>query len=136
MVNHCVRCGETLVASAKYCHQCGALRQDATVENINLINVFSYLVLFVSGIIVLNLKPYNQLRECRFHAWQSILLGGALVMLWVAENWVLHSWFYAWILFVPLRVGFFILWIVLMVKAFQNERMNLPIISELAQQKA
>jgi uncharacterized membrane protein len=84
----------------------------------------------------------KQSRFVRFHAFQSLLLHGAFIVLWVGLtvfSLVLHSvlGFLGVILF-PLEVliglGVFALVVLLMIKANAGEEFELPVIGKMARQ--
>lgn len=70
-------------------------------------------------------------KTVRFHALQATFLYVALI----AVNMVI-SILQLWFLSSLVSLGAFILWIVLMVKAYQGEKIVLPIIGEYAQKYA
>jgi uncharacterized membrane protein len=89
----------------------------------------------ITGIIFLVLAPYNQNRTIRFHAWQSILMNVVFLAIFAVILPVLP-----WTLAAALGplVGFcaFVLWLVLMWKAYNNQRLVLPVIGEFAEKQA
>ncbi|MDD5568036.1 MAG: DUF4870 domain-containing protein [Candidatus Omnitrophica bacterium] len=97
----------------------------------NIAAVLSYLFGFITGLIFYILEKENKF--VRFHALQSIIVFGFLFMAGVVAG------------FLPL-VGFriitlvgiieIILWIILMIKAYQGEYLELPIIGEFARKKS
>ena len=70
-------------------------------------------------------------KTVRFHALQATFLYVALI----AVNMVI-SILQLWFLSSLVSLGAFILWMVLMVKAYQGEKIVLPIIGEYAQKYA
>jgi uncharacterized membrane protein len=96
-------------------------------------------VTIIPAIIFLILAPYNRIPYVRFHSWQSLFLAIA----WFAVDLVvmilrripLFGWstLFLWPL---VALGFFILWIVVLIKAFNGERFKLPIIGDLAEKQA
>jgi uncharacterized membrane protein len=65
----------------------------------------------------------------RFHAMQSIIFSVVLMIILFGLSWVpVVGWIISWL------VGFlaFILWILLMVKAYQRQMYKLPVIGDLA----
>jgi len=96
-------------------------------------------VTFIPAIIFLIIEPFNRNPYVRFHSWQSIFLGLAylvvhFVMFFVARIPVLGwSALFLWPL---IGLAFFILWIIVLIKAFNGERFKLPIIGQLAEQQA
>src|SRR6201996_9311969 len=55
----------------------------------NLAGALCYLFGFITGILFLVLAPYNQDRTIRFHAFQSIFLNIAWVVLWIVITIIL-----------------------------------------------
>lgn len=94
----------------------------------NVAGLLCYVLLWVSGLVFLLLEPKN--RFVRFHALQSIIVFGALF---------LASALIAWIPFIggffgaAIGIVVFVLWIVLMVKAYQGELYKVPVAGDLAE---
>ncbi len=90
------------------------------------------------------LAPYNQNRLIRFHAFQSIFLNIAWIAVFIGISVVsivvLPIPFLGAILSVILHLGaglgVFILWLMLMYKAYNRERWVLPIIGPMAEKQA
>src|SRR5271166_3264727 len=55
----------------------------------NMAGALCYLFGFITGILFLVLAPYNQDRNIRFHAFQSIFLNIAWVILWIVITIIL-----------------------------------------------
>ena len=103
-----------------------------------------YLLGFITGILFLVLEPYNRNKTVRFHAFQSIFLNVAWFALWI----VIHILFgiLATItgglilvlspLLLLVGLAFFALWLYLMWKAYQNQKVVLPVIGPLAEKQA
>ena len=94
----------------------------------NVVSGLCYLFGWFSGLIFLLIEQNN--REVRFHAWQSILVFGSLSILGVIAGWlpILNG------LLTPLvSIATVVLWIVLMIKAFQGQRLSLPIVGPIAE---
>jgi uncharacterized membrane protein len=107
----------------------------------NVAGLLTYVFGFVTGIIFLALDPYNKDRFVRFHAFQSILLSVALIVLLMGLNIVyfILPWWLDWIVTLVqlvVQLGGFVLWIFSMFKAYNGEKLKLPIISDLAEQQA
>jgi len=103
-----------------------------------------YLLGFITGIIFLVIEPYNRNKTVRFHAFQSIFVSIGVFVISVAIG-ILAMMFYAisfWLgslvgmLQLVLGLGFFILWLYLMWKAYQNDRVVLPVVGPLAEKQA
>ncbi len=96
-----------------------------------LAGVLCYLLGFVSGLIFVLIEKKD--RDVRFHAYQSVATFLGLFILNVAASMVpLVGGIVAFILpFVT-----FVLWLLLMVKAFQGVRYKLPIVGDWAEESA
>ena len=96
-------------------------------------------VTLIPAIIFLVVAPYNQNATIRFHSWQSIFLGIAWIAVWMVlaiVGMIPFVNFIDIILFPLVGVGFLILWVIVMVNAFQGKRFNLPVIGDLAAKQA
>ncbi len=100
----------------------------------NVASALCYVLGLLTGIIFLVLAPYNQNKTIRFHAFQSIFLHVAWLAIWFASIFILHGF----MIFVTPLVGlaFFIIWILVIIKAYQGQKLVLPVIGSLAQQQA
>lgn len=102
----------------------------------NVAAALSYLLGFITGIIFYVLEKENQ--YVRFHAMQSIVVFGTLFVLRIAISIIgiipLFGWI-VWILgFLVLGIIGLVLWIVLMIKAFQGQEWEVPILGKYARQ--
>lgn len=99
-------------------------------------------VTFIPAIIFLMVPPYNQSRNVRFHAWQSILLTIAVVIVDIVVGIVMGiaafflPWFLHSVIWGLLELGWFALWLACVFNAFNGKRFNLPIISDIAAKQA
>ena len=96
-----------------------------------LAGVLCYLLGFVSGLIFVLIEKKD--RDVRFHAYQSVATFAGLFVLGVVAGFVP---FVGWIVSALLGPLSFVLWIVLMVKAFQGERFKLPLVGDWAEEQA
>ena len=101
-----------------------------TKGNENLMAAASYLLGFITGIIFLLIE--KQSRFVRFHAMQSTILFGGIFVANIALGFIPIL---GWLLGLLLSFVAFILWIVLMWKAFQGEMYKVPKIGDLAEQQ-
>jgi uncharacterized membrane protein len=103
----------------------------------NVASALCYAVGLVTGILFLVLAPYNQNRKIRFHAFQSIFLHAAAIVVWIGMLLV-SAISGGLLLFVMpiIWLGFFVLWLVLIIKAYQDQKLVLPIIGPLAEKQA
>jgi uncharacterized membrane protein len=97
----------------------------------NVAGLLCYLVGWITGIIFLVIEKDN--KTVRFHAWQSIFVSGAYTILWIVFGWIPII---GWIIMGIMGVIFFILWIVLMYKAYKGEMFKLPVVGNLAEKYA
>jgi uncharacterized membrane protein len=108
----------------------------------NAAAAISYITI-IPAIIFLVLEPYNKMRLVKFHAIQCIALHVAWIAVWIATmilSVVLHFIPLIGILFFVLdmliAVGFFIAWLMAILKASKGEYFKLPIIGEFAAKQA
>jgi uncharacterized membrane protein len=99
---------------------------------------------FIPAIIFLLLEPYKGNRFVRFHSFQCLLLCGAAILFAIALKLVGLLLFIIPVLG-PLLVvlvssvvglGAVVLWLVLVVKAFQGDMFQLPLLGAFAAQQA
>jgi len=93
----------------------------------------------IPAIIFLVMEPYNRSRFIRFHAFQCLFFAVAWTILWIALSIFAHIPFLGWlsILIWPLiGLAGFILWIILILKANQNQMWKLPVIGDMAEKQA
>ncbi len=109
----------------------------------NVAAALSYIT--IVGIVFLLIEPYNKIRFVRFHAFQSIFFAAAWFVFWFAW-WFIQmifgmmthgaSFFITGPISILVSLGFFVAWIVLVVKAYGNQEFKLPIIGDLAAKQA
>ncbi len=96
----------------------------------NIAGLLCYLLGWVTGIIFLLIEKED--KTVHFHAWQSIIVFGALNILIVVFNFIpLLGIVITWIL----SVVAFILWVVLMFKAYKGEQYKLPVAGDIAEKQ-
>jgi len=96
---------------------------------------------FIPAIVFLRLKPFNRNRLVRFHSWQSILLAisvalGAIalrILFFVFSLIPRLGYLLGSLAVLVIGLGFLILWLVAVVKAFQGELFKLPMIGDFAE---
>jgi uncharacterized membrane protein len=145
----CSKCGTEVAAGAAFCPKCGVAQTGGAAGEIvqasqtgmseNVAGLLCYLLGWVTGIIfyLIDKRPF-----VRFHAAQSMVTFGGLHVL----NIVLGIIFGMGMMF---RGGYgafgmgaafysliglvsFVLWILLMVKAYQHEKFEVPVVGGIA----
>lgn len=97
----------------------------------NIAAALSYLLGFISGIVIYLLEKENKF--VRFHAMQSIVTFGLLWLVSVLV-WVLP--FVGTMLAPIVYILEIVLWVVLIVAAYQGKYLKLPIASDVAEKMA
>ncbi len=153
----CAECGEIVNRADAVCGNCGAALnptvnptanpsveaprpvQAGTGMDPNIAAALSYLLTWLTGLIFLLIEKDSE--YVRFHAKQAIVFGVASIAVWFG----LFIFFFI-VAFIPIigaviailgwitfTIGFFVLWILLMVKAYQGQRFTLPILGDIAE---
>jgi len=149
----CTNCGVDMVAGAAFCPSCGkpagsfeasatrSLASAGTGLQPNVAGLLCYLAGFVTGIVFLVVDPYKRNPFIRFHAFQAIFLSVAWFAVYFAVG-IFSAilpytlWGLIWDLHTVLGLAFFLLWLLLMYKAYNYEQLKLPVIGELAAKQA
>jgi uncharacterized membrane protein len=106
----------------------------------NIAGLLSYVLGPLTGLVFFLLEKEN--RFVRFHAMQSIVVGIASFAFWIVFSILstilafvpILGWILSAIVGMVAGLGFFVLWIVLMVKAFQGEEWEVPVLGKYARQ--
>ena len=144
---HCTKCGAAVADNAGFCPNCGAAQAGASGATIptaqtgmqeNVAGLLTYVLGWITGLIffIIDKRPFVQ-----FHAKQSIVVFGGLHLLQIAlgmffgfsimtGGWTGFSFGFA--LFHLIQLVGLILWIMLMIKAYQGERFRVPIAADIA----
>lgn len=110
----------------------------------NVAGALCYLFGFITGVIFLVLSPYNANRAIRFHAFQSIFINVSIIALWIAFmilavvlNMIpVLGAIISLLLSLALGLGGFGLWLYMMLKTYNGERIVLPVIGPMAEKQA
>lgn len=103
-------------------------------SNEKMMGALAYLLGPVTGILLLVTEKKND--YVRFHAMQSTVLFGAILLLNVVLAIVpVLGWIIALILSPLLALASFVLWLLLMWKAFNGEKYKLPYFGDLAEKQ-
>lgn len=143
----CPKCGAPMGAAAPMAQAGGAGAQPVAAQgglSVNAASALCYVLGLITGILFLVIAPYSQNRAVRFHAFQSIFLNVAWIGVWIVETmisvmlWRISFALYSMLglLFTLVGLGFFILWIFMIVKAYQGQKVMLPVIGALAEKQA
>lgn len=144
----CGKCGSEVAAGAGFCPKCGAAQSEAAVAQTtsstqsglseNVAGFLCYLVGWVTGLIffLIDKRPF-----VRFHAAQSMVVFGGLHILQIALGIMgagmmfMHGFGLfgmGWALSGLIGLVGLVLWILLMVKAYQHEKFEVPIAAGIA----
>lgn len=149
--NFCGNCGATMNAGAQpesgpqyqqqqYQQPQYQQPQAAGMPN-NTAAALCYLAGFITGIIFLVIQPYNTDPKIKYHAWQSIGFNVAMIVIMVLLSILtaLTGGILGLVL-APLGLiiwlGAFVLWLILMYKAYQGDGLHLPVIGDFARKQA
>jgi uncharacterized membrane protein len=97
-------------------------------------------ITIIPAIIFLLVEPYNKSSYIRFHSWQCIFMAIAWFVIDVAV--MIFGSFLSFFrlltfgLYPLISLAMLILWIMVLIKAFNGERFKLPIIGDLAAKQA
>jgi len=145
---HCTKCGTMVGEGVAFCPNCGAPQAAATSGGAmaspagsgtsgmseNVAGLLCYVLGWVTGLIFyfIDKRPF-----VRFHAAQSIVVFGGLTIIRIVCGmlFLTGTGFHMGLglLWLVSLVGF-ILWILLMVKAYQGDKFRVPIAADLADQ--
>jgi uncharacterized membrane protein len=99
----------------------------------NLAAALSYVCGWITGLVFFLMEKENSF--VRFHAMQSIIVSGALTVLWIGLS-VLPLGFLYWFIAPLLSLVGFVLWILLIIKAYQGQRFHLPVAGDIAEKNS
>jgi uncharacterized membrane protein len=145
---YCSKCGTQLPEAATFCQKCGQAQPASATPaqhsglSQNTAALLSYVLGWLTGLIffLIDKRPY-----VRFHAAQSIITFGGIHILRAVLGMVLGvGWWFGGrhnlgrvTLALPILgligLASFVLWIVLMVKAYQGQKFKLPLAGDLAE---
>jgi len=147
----CPNCGTEV--GGQFCPKCGSsvsggapLSPPASVSSSGMAtNLASALCYFpIVAIVFLLIDPYKNDRTVRFHAWQSIAVAVVLIVVRIVLG-ILLTGFMSFsyglgamfgMLLMLFGLGELILFIFLAVKAYNNERIVLPVVGPWAEKQA
>jgi uncharacterized membrane protein len=109
----------------------------------NIVGGLAYFT-FLPAIVFLLLDPYHKNRFVRFHSLQCLLLWAAAVLFAIALKLAsvvlliipMLGPLLVWIVGIVVSLAALVIWLVLVIKAFQGEMFKLPVLGDLASQPA
>jgi uncharacterized membrane protein len=145
----CSACGTPVAEGTTICPACSAKSAGAVAPASagamadNVAGMLAYITI-IPAILFLVMEPYNKSRFVRFHAFQNIFLHVAAIVCWIGLFIVsavlafipILGHLVAFLLWMLLSLGLFIIWIVLLLKANQGQMWKLPVIGDLAEKQA
>ncbi|HEX4284284.1 MAG TPA: DUF4870 domain-containing protein [Terracidiphilus sp.] len=97
-------------------------------------------ITIIPAIIFLVAEPYNRSSYIRFHSWQCIYMAIAWIVVDVAVmifgRFMPFMGLLAFALYPLISLAMLILWIMVLIKAFNGERFKLPVIGDMAAKQA
>jgi uncharacterized membrane protein len=139
----CPTCG-TQIAEGAVCPKCaGAAPSGSTTTaggglTDKMAGALAY-VTIIPAIVFLVLEPYSKKRFIRFHSFQCIFFAVAWTVLWIALRIIVQIPILGWatVLLWPLvSLAGLIIWIILVMKAYQGQTFKLPVIGDMAEKQA
>ena len=137
-VAFCATCG-TQIADGATCPKCGAGAVHSTSMVApagagladNVAGALAY-VTIIPAIVFLVVEPFNKKRFVRFHAFQSIFVFVAWIIIGIGLSFIGFIPF----LWTIVRLAMFVILLVLALKAYQGQMFKLPVIGDLAEKQA
>ncbi len=110
----------------------------------NIAAALCYLLGVLTGILFLVLEPYNRNPVIRFHAFQSIFVWIAAIVIGMVVSVLAYpiaalpfiGWLIDILLWMVFSLGVVGLWLFLMYKAYNKERFVVPVVGPLAEKQA
>lgn len=102
----------------------------------NAAGALCYVLGLITGILFLLIEPYNKNKAIRFHAFQSILLNVAWILVWFGFNVIFGFIRFGLFLSPLVALAFFVLWLYMIISVYQGKNVVLPLIGPMAQQQA
>lgn len=107
------------------------LGKTSTGMQANTAALLCYVLGWVTGLIFYLIEKEN--KYVRFHAFQAIVVFGSLTVLSIILTFIPVI---GWSLLPVLYLAELVIWIVLMVKAYQGEKFKLPVAGDMAEKNA
>jgi uncharacterized membrane protein len=104
----------------------------------NVAGALAYLTI-IPAIVFLVLEPFNKKRFVRFHSFQCIFFCVVWTVLWIGLSIIGHIPLLGWatyLLWPLISLAGLIIWLILVLKAYQGQMFKLPVIGDMAEQQA
>ena len=144
----CTSCGAKVDAAAAFCYNCGTAQAHHTSPQYQdflhgmtdrTAAVLCYIPVFgvIPAIIFLATQKYRTNRRVRFDAFQSLYLFIAwLIVSATAPMFMIGLIGFHTVALKLIKLGMFITWVYLLIKASRNEPTHIPVIGDLAERSA
>lgn len=106
------------------------MEKSSTGLTANVAGLLCYVLGWVSGLVFLLIE--RESKFVRFHAIQSIYVFGILNIAGIILSWIPFA---GWFLSSVIWILWFVLWIILMIKAYQGIMYKLPWSGDLAEKR-
>lgn len=107
---------------------------NSTNANEKMMGAVAYLGWWVTGLVLIFTEKKNSF--IRFHAMQSVVLFGGITLLFVIFGIVpIIGWIIGIIISPIIWMAAFVLWLVLMWKAYNGEKYKLPYLGDIAEKQ-
>lgn len=131
----CPKCGAELNrGECSHCALPASTQPPGPVIADNIASALCYLMLGITGLLLLFLEPYRHNPRVRFHAFQAIFVNLAIIVIWVAISFTGRT--VALLVSPVFMLACLVLWLVLMWTAWQDHRLVLPLIGPMAEKQA
>jgi uncharacterized membrane protein len=146
----CPNCGSAV--EGKFCAKCGAAvgvgadpaagssfptqtpNTGSSGLTDNVAGALAYIPII--GLIFLLIEPYNRNKLIRFHAFQSLFLVAAVIVLNILISVLATMMFSMYFLWSLIHLAEVVLWLFMMFKTFSGAKVVLPIIGPIAEKQA
>ena len=134
----CPKCGAENPEGAKLCSKCGAElgvskppTETSTGLSPNVAGLLCYVLGWILGIVFLVID--KKIKFVKFHAWQSIMTFGVLMVVYLILFWIPIL---GWVLGILISILSLVLWIILMIQAGTGKMWKLPWVGNWAEKQA
>lgn len=135
----CSGCGTQIADGTTMCPACSAKASAGGTAQAgtggmadNVAGMLAY-VTVIPAIIFLVMEPYNKNRFVRFHSFQCIFLAVACIVVQIVLSVIPII---GWILIPFFGLAVLVLFVILLLKAYQGQKFKLPVIGDMAEKQA